>query len=157
MAGAGPSDAPAEVPAGEAPWGAGPGEDASLEGYLKKNRSNPASPAGLATPTELQDWVRDLHAAAVDVTGLRVPAPVVAGLSGGQIDVKKAQDLTDTHAKIEPRLEQVRDLMPEWVMNFRPDEEVLHEGEWNKYDDLLLLLQAKKDWLPVNISLVPGR
>ncbi|MFC3456635.1 hypothetical protein ACFOSH_45085, partial [Amycolatopsis speibonae] len=151
VTGAGSSDAlRAGVPAG-LPWGAGPGEDGSLDVYLKKNRR--PGLVGPATPTELQYWVRDLQAAAVTVTGMRVPAPLVADLSGGQINEQQAQDLTRTHAKIEARPERVLKLMPDWLKAFRPDEEVLHEGERKKYDNLLLLLQAKKDQLPVNISL----
>ncbi|MFC3456636.1 hypothetical protein ACFOSH_45090, partial [Amycolatopsis speibonae] len=149
--GAGSGDAlRAGVPAG-LPWGAGPGEDGSLKAYLKvPGRS------GKAPQEVLGKWVGDLQDAAVTVTGMRVPAFLVAVLSDGQVEASQVYSLTEMNAEHEPRPGRVRDLMPEWVKAFRPGElqwyEGEHGGKLEKYDDLLLLLRAKKDQLPVNIS-----
>ncbi|MFC3456182.1 hypothetical protein, partial [Amycolatopsis speibonae] len=139
MTGAGPSDAlPADVE-----WGVGPGQDASLAGYLKKN--NRSSPA---TSTDLQYWVRDLQNAAVTETGVRVSSRLVAALSGGEITAKRATGLMQRNAPLAPRSERDSSLVPDWVKAFRPG-----EGKWKQYDELLSFLQAKKDDLPVSISL----
>ncbi|MFC3456543.1 hypothetical protein, partial [Amycolatopsis speibonae] len=128
VTGAGPSDAlPADVE-----WGVGPGQDATLAGYLKKN--NRSSPA---TSTDLQYWIQDLQNAAVTVTGLRVPAPVVAVLSDGQITAKQVRGRRDSRATLAPTPERVRSLVPPWVKAFRPGEVQwyegeLREGEWHE-------------------------
>ncbi|MFC3456545.1 hypothetical protein, partial [Amycolatopsis speibonae] len=147
VAGAGASEAFLEaVRAGEVPWGAGPGRDGSLKAYLRDTGHS-----GEVTPEVLQDWVRALQDASVRVTGMRVPVPLVAALSGKQLNAKQAQYRTGKNPILEPSLEQVRKLMPKWFMEFRPS-----EGEWEQYGDLLSFLKANGHRLPVNIWLEHG-
>ncbi|MFC3456101.1 hypothetical protein, partial [Amycolatopsis speibonae] len=138
-----PADPRPGIPKDLVSWRPGVGVAATLKAYA----------GGREVPrTVLLDWFVSLQEEAVADTGLGVPGSVVAALSGGLINAPQARKDASRYARLALGLApDVTSLVPRWVKDFRPG-----EGEWSQVGDIVELLTANRDLLPVNIWLEPG-